>query len=151
PFAAILFVLETLMGIVALDALLPLIAATALATALTRAIVGAGPIYGSRQFALQSPIELIAYGVLGAAAAVVGEIFKRRLAWTESLAARRPVARPWRAMLGGLMVGTIAAVVPYVVGNGFEALNLVVDGRLAVPVMLVLLVAKIAATSGSVA
>ena len=56
PFAAVLFVLETIVGIVALDALLPAIAATVVATAITRAIVGGGPIYGERAFAVASPL-----------------------------------------------------------------------------------------------
>jgi CIC family chloride channel protein len=45
PFAAVLFVLETIVGIVAMEALLPTMVATLIATALTRAIVGGGPIY----------------------------------------------------------------------------------------------------------
>src|SRR4051812_28134738 len=52
PFAAILFVFETILGIAAPEALLPTLAATVIATALTRAVVGAGPIYGQRAFAL---------------------------------------------------------------------------------------------------
>ena len=54
PFAAVLFVLETIIGIAALDALLPAMAATVIATALTRAVVGEGPIYGQRAFVLRS-------------------------------------------------------------------------------------------------
>lgn len=65
PFAAVLFVLETIVGIVALDALLPMMAATLIATTLTRAIAGVGPIYGERAFGLSSPLELIPYSILG--------------------------------------------------------------------------------------
>ena len=39
---------------------LPTIAATVISTMVTRAVVGPGPIYGQRTFALQSPSELAA-------------------------------------------------------------------------------------------
>jgi CIC family chloride channel protein len=71
PFAAILFVFETILGIAAPDAVLPTIAATVMATTLTRAIVGAGPIYGERAFALGSQRDLLWFGALGVLAAVV--------------------------------------------------------------------------------
>jgi chloride channel protein, CIC family len=55
PFAAVLFVVEVVTGVVVLDAILPALVATVIAAALTRAVVGEGPIYGQRAFHLQSP------------------------------------------------------------------------------------------------
>ncbi|HNJ47287.1 MAG TPA: ABC transporter ATP-binding protein, partial [Novosphingobium sp.] len=46
--------------------------ATVIATMLTRAVVGAGPLYGLRHFALASDVELLALDALGAAAALAG-------------------------------------------------------------------------------
>ncbi len=73
PFAAVLFVLETIVGIVALDALLPTMVAAVVATELSRAIVGGGPIYGEHRFAAGSPFELLSHGALGVLA--VGAAF----------------------------------------------------------------------------
>lgn len=151
PFAAVLFVLETIVGIVALDALLPMMAAALVATTLTRAIAGGGPIYGERAFALVSPLDLVPYGVLGVVAAVAAIGFKRVLAVGEGIVERHPVPQPLRAACGGLLVGAIAVFVPLVAGNGYEPLNLILDERLAVTAVAVLLAAKTVATSGSVA
>ena len=151
PFAAVLFVLETLVGIAALEALLPIMVATLTATTLTRAIVGGGPIYGQRAFVLGSPVDLVPYGLLGIIAALAAIGFKRLLALGEQFVERHPVAQPLRAACGGLLVGSIAAFLPLVAGNGYEPLNLILDGRLAITTIAVLLVAKIIATSGSVA
>jgi len=68
PLAAIVFVVETIVGIAAPLVLLPAMAAAFIATALTRAVVGAGPIYGQRAFGLGSYVELLAFAALGIAA-----------------------------------------------------------------------------------
>lgn len=68
PFAAVLFVFETIVGVAAPAAMLPAIASTVFATSLTRAIVGAGPIYGQRAFAVESYRDVVAFGLLGSAA-----------------------------------------------------------------------------------
>jgi chloride channel protein, CIC family len=151
PFAAVLFVLETLVGIAALEALLPIMTATLVATTLTRAIVGGGPIYGQRAFVLGSPLDLVPYGLLGIVAALAAIGFKRLLAIGELIVERRPVSQPFRAAIGGLLVGSIAVFLPLVAGNGYEALNQILDGRLGIATVAVLLIAKVFATSGSVA
>ena len=151
PFAAVLFVLETIVGIATLEALLPTIAAVVIATALTRAVAGGGPIYGARLFALTSPFELLSYAALGVVAAIAATAFKAVLAVGEAGIERHPMRQPWRATLGGLLVGSIVAFVPNVAGNGYEPLNLILDQRLTVIAVASLLVAKILATSGSVA
>jgi chloride channel protein, CIC family len=53
--------------------------------------------------------------------------------------------------MGGLLVGVIAVWLPSVVGNGYEPLNRILDGPIAVSALAILLVAKLIATSGSVA
>jgi CIC family chloride channel protein len=150
PFAAVLFVLETIVGIVAMEALLPTMAAVLVATALTRAIAGGGPIYGARAFTLESPLDLLSFAVLGALAALAAICFKALLGSLEEWVAGHPVPQPLRAIIGGLAVGGIAMWVPEVAGNGYEPLNIILDNQLVVRVMLVLLVAKVVATSASV-
>ncbi len=91
------------------------------------------------------------YGIIGIVAAIAAIGFKRLLALGEHLVERHPMRQPLRAACGGLLVGGIAAFLPMVAGNGYEPLNLILDGRLAVTAIAVLVVAKVLATSGSVA
>jgi chloride channel protein, CIC family len=151
PFAAVLFVLETIVGIAALEATVPTIAATVIASALTRAVVGGGPIYGQRSFTLASPWELLSFAVVGGLGACGATLFKRMLAAFERLFERQALPQPWRAMLGGLIVGLVATAVPSVVGNGFEPLNQLLNGPMVTQALIVLLFAKVIGTSGSVA
>lgn len=151
PFAAVLFVLEMIGGIAAPSLLLPVMAATIAATAITRAVVGVGPIYGQRAFTLGSYWELVSFAALGAAAALAALAFKRVLRLFEQLVERHPVRQPFRAMAGGLLVGLIAVWLPDVAGNGYEPLNAMLDRPMLIGAVSVLLVAKVIATSGSVA
>ena len=80
PFAATLFVLETIAGIAASALVLPVIGGTIVAVAVTRAFAGAVPIYGQRAFGLESPSELIAAATPGLVAALGAIAFKRVLA-----------------------------------------------------------------------
>jgi CIC family chloride channel protein len=151
PFAAVLFVVETIAGVTAPVLLLPSMGAAFVATAMTRAIVGAGPIYGQREFGLGSYLEFFSFAVLGVAAAIAAAGFKQVLRSAENWFDSHPVPQPFRAMIGGLLVGAIAIWLPAVAGNGYEPLNDMLDRPATMSAVAVLLVAKVIATSGSVA
>ena len=151
PFAAVLFVLETIVGIAAPRLVLPAIGATVIATAITRLIVGAGPIYGQRAFGLQSNVELMSFAGVGLVAAVVAVGFKKLLSLFENWFDQHPTPQPFRAMIGGALVGAILVWLPAVAGNGYEPLNTMLDRPAIMSAVVVLLVAKMIATSGSVA
>ena len=151
PFAAVTFVLETIVGVAAPRLLVPVMAASVVATAITRAMVGAGPIYGQRAFGLASYLDLVSFGALGVAGAIVAVVFKQVLKVFEELAERRALPQPLEAMLGGAIVGAIAIGVPEVVGNGYEPLNAILDAQPVIAWLALLMVAKVIATSGSVA
>ena len=108
PFAAALFVLETIAGMAAPALVLPVMAGTVIAVAITRAAVGAGPIYGQRAFGLDNPLELIYVGALGVAAAVAALAFKRLLGAVERWFERHPTPQPFRADAGRTCRGSIA-------------------------------------------
>jgi CIC family chloride channel protein len=151
PFAAVLFVLETIAGIAAPELLLPALSATIIATAMTRAIVGIGPIYGQRAFGLESSMELVSFAALGVVAAVAASSFKWVLTSFENWFERHPTPQPWRAMIGGAVVGAIAIWLPAVAGNGYEPLNAMLDRPMLLGAVGILLVAKVIATSGAIA
>lgn len=150
PLAAVLFVLEVVLGVVALDTVVPVLIATVIASALTRAIVGEGPIYGVRAFYLASPQELLAFAGLGVGAALGAQGFMRLLSWGEKLFRHPSLPPPWRSALGGLLAGLLIAVLPEVAGNGYEPLNALLNGQFALGFTLWLLVGKCLATTASV-
>jgi CIC family chloride channel protein len=150
PIAAILFVVEIVTGIISLDFLVPVVVATTIATGLTRLTIGGGPLYGARAFQIVSDAELAAYLVLGGLAGAVGPLFMAALSAGERAFRALSLPRPLRGALGGLGVGLIALALPQVAGNGFEAIQLILDARVAGLLLLALLLAKAVATVSSV-
>lgn len=150
PFAAVLFVLEIVLGVVVLEAIIPTLAATVLATTLTRAVVGAGPIYGVRAFSLRSAWELFAFLALGAVAALAAQSFMRLLSFGERYLAHPALKLPWRPALGGLGAGALICLIPAVAGNGYEPLNQLLDERFSFGFVALLLICKCLATTSSV-
>jgi CIC family chloride channel protein len=150
PFAAVLFVLEVVTGVVVLDAILPALIAVCVSTALMRASVGEGAIYGQRVFHMEAPLELLAFAGLGIAGALSAQAFMRLLSFGETLFRRSGLGLPWRPALGGLLAGACAAYLPDVAGNGYEPLNLLLDGELTVGFIILLALGKAVATTASV-
>ncbi len=150
PFAAVLFVVEIVTGVLGIDILVPVVVATAIATTLTRLALGGGPIYGHREFALVTQEELAAHCVLGLAAGVIGPAFLASLSAAEDGARRIPLPRVALGAVGGVVVGALAVALPAVTGNGYEAIQLILDARVAGAILLLLLVAKATATIASV-
>jgi CIC family chloride channel protein len=150
PLAAVLFVVEIVTGLATFEVVLPVVVATMVSTAATRAAVGGGPIYGARTFALASNAEFVAYLALGALAGVVGPAFLASLGAGERAFRASRLPGPARGALGGLGVGLLACALPEVTGNGYEAIQLILDGRVPVALFGVLLVAKALATVSSV-
>jgi CIC family chloride channel protein len=148
PVAAVLFVVEIVTGVVVLEAIVPMLVAVVIATIATRYVVGGTPLYGARAFEFGSPAELIAFAGLGLCMAPIGVGFLRLLGAVDR--AWRAVPMPWRPALGGLACGAILAGLPMVAGNGFEPLEALLDGKLAVLMVIWLLVAKPVATAVSV-
>lgn len=150
PIAAVLFVVEVVTGVLGLDVFLPAAIAVATSTTLTRLAIGGGPIYGQREFALVSQEELIAYCVLGVLAGVLGPGFMEALSRAERLVHGVQLPRMARGALGGLAVGALAIFLPQITGNGYEAIQLILDARIGAALLAVLLFAKAAATIASV-
>jgi CIC family chloride channel protein len=149
PIAAVLFVLEVVTGMIALDLVLPVIIAVPIATALTRLAIGGGPIYGQLSFNMKTNAELALYALLGLLAGITGPLFLLLLKRGEALFAKLD-NRAARAALGGAIVGAMAIALPQVTGNGYEAINLILSQRLELSVLVLLFFAKAVATTASV-
>ncbi|MGE0321545.1 MAG: chloride channel protein [Polyangiaceae bacterium] len=150
PFAAVLFVLEVVIGVVVLEAFWPLLIATVLATSITRAVAGPGPIYGEHSFAMTSRWELLAFAGLGLVVALGAQVFMRLLRWGEHAFKRLPWGKPFRVAIGGLLAGSVIAFLPEVAGNGYEPLNRLIGGQFSVGFVVLLLGGKMLATTSSV-
>jgi CIC family chloride channel protein len=148
PMAATLFVVEVVTGVVVLEAAVPVLIAAVIATVITRYALGPAPLYGLRDFGIPAPAELLAFAGLGLVAAPVGVMFLRLLSLADYLWHKIPI--PWRPATGGLVCGVVLIFLPAVAGNGFEPLDALLDGKVAVAMVAWLMLAKPFATAASV-
>ncbi|MES1206374.1 MAG: chloride channel protein [Pseudomonadota bacterium] len=151
PIAAVVFVIEVVAGRATVGLLLPALAATTVATVISRAALGGGPLYGLRTFALQSAGELAAYGGLGLAAGLAGPAFMALLDGGRRLFRAVPAPAAARGALGGLLVGACALRFPEVAGNGYEVIQRMLDARYGASMLALLLAVKALGTTASVA
>jgi CIC family chloride channel protein len=148
PIAAALFVVEVVTGVLVLEAVVPVLVATVIATVVTRTVLGQSPMYGLHAFVAPRTVELLAFAGLGLVAAPVGVAFLRWLAIAEAPLRRLPM--PLRPAVGGALCGVVLCAMPAVAGNGFEPLEALLDGNVAIATVAWLFVAKPLATAVSV-
>jgi CIC family chloride channel protein len=92
--------------------------------------------------------ELFFYGVFGVFCAAVGFFYIHTFyGMRDQFFKKLPLSRPLGVTLGGLMLGGLAFFFPQVLGGGYEWIQSAIDGKLAVGIMLVLVFAKVFATS----
>src|SRR6185436_19268317 len=80
PLAAVAFVLEVVAGLAVVETVVPTLVATVIGTALTRAAVGPGPLYGMRAFVLTGAGELLSYAGVAVLAGLGAFAFTRLVA-----------------------------------------------------------------------
>ena len=147
PLAGALFGVEIILGNFAVAEFSAIVIASVSATAVSRHFLGAEPLIGVPSLSLVSPWEVIPYSLLGVAAAVVALTFSWSIYKAEDIFDRFPLL-PWlTTAVGGLMVGALALAYPQVMGVGYPVTEAAVWGRLSVGLLLVLVPAKLLATS----
>ncbi len=150
PVAGMLFSLEIVMGDFAVSQLSPIIVASVAATAVSRMHLGGAPAFHVPGYELVSPFELFNYAILGVVAAFIAVGFTKTLSATEDFFNNWQIPGWVKPAVGGLVIGAMGAIgLPHVYGVGYEFIEEALAGHLALTLMLMLIVAKIVATSAT--
>jgi CIC family chloride channel protein len=152
PLAAVLFALEEIVG----DLHAPVLGAVVLASATSwmvlRVSLGNAPLFHVPQYKLVHPAEFAVYAVLGVAGGVVSVAFTRLLLGIRARFLRFPRNTVWfQPVAGGLLVGLMGWFVPQVLGVGYSYVGDALNGNMAVKMMMMLVVLKLFAVTGSYA
>jgi chloride channel protein, CIC family len=152
PLAAVLFSLEEIVG----DLHAPVLGAVVLASATSwlvlRFLLGNSPLFKVPQYQLVHPLELVIYAVLGVAGGLVSAAFTKLLLGMRARFLRFPKTTVWfQPVVGGLFVGFLGLFVPQVLGVGYGYVGDVLNGRMALSLILLLVVLKILAVTTSYA
>jgi len=147
PIAGALFAVEVLLGDFGVSQFSPVVLSSVAATVVSRHFLGDFPAFEVPEYEFVNVFEILAYMVLGVAAALVALAFIRTLYATEDLFEKIPLPAVAKPALGGLVVGAIGIYFPHIFGVGYGAITLALHGRLLWTVLALMLCLKIAATS----
>ncbi len=150
PIAGVFFALETILGDFSTGSFGVVVLAAVIASVFTQAIQVGGPELGIRDYVLGGPQEIPFYILLGLLIAPISALFIRMLYWQHDLWHHLPMSRPIKTMMAGVVVGTIAMLLPRVMGTGSETMNALLNqnsGQFTISLLLLLVIGKILATT----
>ncbi len=145
PLAAVVLAIELLLFEFSARALIPLVVATSIAGALHGALFEEGPLFSVPHHDLAGLDVLPAFALLGIACGLLAIVISRGLFGIEHLYRRLPVSDFWHPAIGAIGFATVGMFVPRALGVGYDAIDDVLNARLAVGTVAVLAVAKLAA------
>lgn len=146
PIAGAMFALEVLMGQLTGEFGLVVLSSVA-AAVVSRTMLGNFPSFSIPPYDLISEKELVFYLLLGILSGLAGLAFVRTLYAFEDLSARWRFPEYLQPSVGGLMVGTIGLFLPQIFGTGLPAMESLLSLQIPFAIILVLIPAKILATS----
>ncbi len=151
PIAGVIFAHEVILGHYALSAFVPTVLASVTATVITRVHLGDFPAFIIPQYHIASNWEFPAFALLGLISGLVAVTFLLSTSTSDWLARKVPMPLWLRPAAGGAVIGLLAIFVPQILGVGYEATNLALKGHYGLEMLLLLLVAKMVATSVTLA
>ena len=150
PMAAVIFSLEEIVGDMNAPVLGSVVIASATAWMVLRLMLGNHPLFSVPQYQLVANREFFLYAVLGVLCGMVSAAFSKLVLGIRQRFLRFPRNTVWfQPVAGGLLVGVMGWFVPQVMGVGYTYVGDVLNGKMALELMLVLLVLKLFAVTVS--
>jgi len=147
PIAGALFSLEVILGEMQVISMSAIVLSSVVAAVVSRHFLGDFPAFSVVAYEMISYREFLVYASLGVASGLVSAAFIYTLGFSRKFfdgLKINPIIKP---AIGGFLVGVIALWVPHVFGVGYETINASLHSKLPLLILLVVLFAKIAATS----
>ena len=152
PIAAVLFALEEIVGDLHAPVLGSIVLASATSWMVLRLLLGNNPLFKVPQYQLVNPLEFGIYAVLGVAGGLVSVSFTKLLLAMRARFLHFPKKTVWfQPVAGGFLVGVVGLFVPQVLGVGYGYVGDVLNGRMALNLMILLLALKLITVTTSYA
>jgi len=147
PIAGAIFALEVILGEFEMGTFGPIVLASVMATVVSRAFLGNYPAFNIPKYNLVSIWEIPAYLIMGFLAGLVALVFTLSLYKFEDLWDEVKIPEYAKPALGGLAIGGLSLFFPQILGVGYESITVALLGQLPWLLLLILVFAKITATS----
>ncbi len=150
PMAGTLFVVEILLFDLEVTSLSHIVIAAVTGTMVSRSFWVDGILFQAPHFSLGHPAELLLYFGLGIMAGFLSLLLMAMIFALSKGLDRLKVPGWLTPLLGGVSIGILGLFHPRALGVGYEAVSSVLDGNLLFSSVLILLAAKLLATSACV-
>ncbi len=145
PLAAVLLAIELLLFELSIRSLIPLVVAASIASGIHAAFFGEGPLFSAPAHDYAGLDILPLYALLGIASGLVAIVIARGLFASERFFASLTIPVFWRPAIGALVFSSIGLMVPQALGVGYDVIDDVLAGELALATLAVVLIAKLVA------
>lgn len=145
PLAAVVLAIELLLFEFSVRAFVPLVVAAAVAGGMHSALFGEGPLFQVPSHDFAGLDVLPAFVLLGASCGVLAVLISRGLFFVEDLYRRLPISDFWHPVIGAIGFATVGLFVPRALGVGYDAIDDVLNARLAVGTVAALALGKLIA------
>lgn len=151
PIAAVLFVIEEVIGAWSAGILGAVVLAAVAAVVVMRLFLGAQPLFQIPPYSMAHPAELLSYAVLGVLGGIASLIFVKLLRLTRARARRLPRWSLYvQPALAGMIIGGIGLRFPQIMGAGYEYMDQAMHGQFLWRTLVALALLKVLATSLSI-
>ncbi len=147
PIAGVIFALEVILGDFTIKTFSPVILSSVIASVVSRYFLGNHPAFDIPQYSLVSAWEIPMYMLLGVFTGVIAILFIKMLYGFEDFFDKWKFPNMLKPAIGGLLLGGLGLFTPQVFADGYEAISSALRGDMVWNLMLLLIFAKILATS----
>ncbi len=148
PLAGVIFALEVVMMEYTLAGFLPVILAAVSATAISRAVFGAEPVFSVPNFEFITLLELPYIVLLGMVTGFAAFLFIFLTRFTARAGNELPLWK--RFLIAGAITGVLAVFVPQIMGLGYDTASSILQSEIGLVLLLMIFAAKVVATACSV-
>ncbi|MCK9486575.1 MAG: chloride channel protein [Dehalococcoidia bacterium] len=145
PLASIVLAFELLLFEFSSRSLVPVATASAVAGAMHYRLIDVGPLFEAPTHELAGLTALPSYAVLGLLCGGLAVVVARGLFLVEGGFRRLPVSEFWHPAIGALGFALVGLLVPRVLGVGYDVIEDMLSGHLALSTVLAIFAAKLVA------
>jgi len=149
PLGGAIFGIEVIYRGVAPYDVIPVFLASVVGAAVTGEVFGLQPAFKTPTYTFSNPLELLCFLPIGLVFGLLAILWTRSLYFFEDLFDALPFREELKPAVGGLLTGVMGMfLLRYgILGVGYEGMEAAIDGELPPLLLLLLGIAKIAATS----
>ena len=129
PISAVLLAVELLLFEFKPRSLIPVALASAAASAMRIALVGAKPAFSMPALLAIDPSTIAFYGAMGIFIGVAAVLITKAVYWVEDGFEHLPIHWMWWPAIGGLAVGIIGYFFPRTLGVGYANIDAILSGE----------------------